>query len=167
MAPAAADHDDDTRLLLVGRLRTGLWLILVGIVTFALSDPVMHPDLFRRLYEIEQVILNLVRNGFEATASRVAQESDPREVVIRTARTPQGAEITVSDTGPGVAAEAAARLFEPFFTTKRDGLGLGLSISRSIVEAHGGRLWTSPNAPRGATFHVELPPPPGARGVAA
>ena len=117
--------------------------------------------------QIEQVILNLVRNGFEATASRVAPESDRREVVIRTARTPHGAEVTVSDTGPGVSAAVAARLFEPFFTTKRDGLGLGLSISRAIVEAHEGRLWVSPNLPRGATFHVELPPPAGARGVAA
>ncbi len=117
--------------------------------------------------QIEQVILNLVRNGFEATASRLAREADPREVVIRTARTPRGAEVTVSDSGTGVSPETAARLFEPFFTTKRDGLGLGLSISRSIVEAHEGRLWASPNTPRGATFHVELPVSRGARGVAA
>jgi signal transduction histidine kinase len=117
--------------------------------------------------QIEQVILNLVRNGFEATASGLARASDPREVVIRTSRTTHGAEVTVSDTGPGVSPEVAARLFEPFFTTKRDGLGLGLSISRSIVEAHDGRLWVSPNAPRGVTFHVELPPPRGVRGVAA
>ena len=117
--------------------------------------------------QIEQVILNLVRNGFEATTSGALQEADGREVVIRTARTAHGAEVTVSDTGPGVSPEVAARLFEPFFTTKRDGLGLGLSISRSIVEAHDGRLWASPNAPRGAIFHVELPLPRGARGVAA
>jgi signal transduction histidine kinase len=117
--------------------------------------------------QIEQVILNLVRNGFEATASRLGQESEIREVVIRTARAGRGAEISVSDTGPGLSPEVAARLFEPFFTTKQDGLGLGLSISRSIVEAHDGRLWASANVPRGATFHVELPPPRGARGVAA
>src|SRR4029453_1022333 len=117
--------------------------------------------------QIEQVILNLVRNGFEATASRLGQESEIREVVIRTARAGRGAEISVSDTGPGMSPEVAARLFEPFFTTKRDGLGLGLSISRSIGEAHDGPLWASANVPRGATFHVELPPPRGARGVAA
>jgi signal transduction histidine kinase len=117
--------------------------------------------------QIEQVILNLVRNGFEATASRLGQEGEPREVVIRTARTGRGAEVTVSDTGPGVSPETVTRLFEPFFTTKRDGLGLGLSISRSIVEAHAGRLWASPNTPRGATFHVELPVARGASGVAA
>src|SRR5262249_27326032 len=120
--------------------------------------------------QIEQVILNLVRNGFEATASRRAPEGttlEVHEIVIRTTRTASGAEVTVSDTGPGVTPEVAPRLFEPFFTTKHDGLGLGLSISRSIVEAHDGRLWASANAPRGAIFHVELPRPQGVRGVAA
>jgi signal transduction histidine kinase len=120
--------------------------------------------------QIEQVILNLVRNGFEAAATRPGRDGDGRalrEVVIRTLRTPGGAEVTVSDTGPGVSPEVAARLFEPFFTTKHDGLGLGLSISRSIVEAHDGRLWAETQAPRGATFHVELPQRLGARGVAA
>jgi signal transduction histidine kinase len=117
--------------------------------------------------QIEQVILNLVRNGFEATASRPGEASDPREVLIRTVRTPRGAEVAVSDTGPGMSPEVAARLFEPFFTTKRDGLGLGLSISRSIVEAHEGRLWASANAPHGAIFHVELPLLRGAGEVAA
>jgi signal transduction histidine kinase len=118
--------------------------------------------------QIEQVILNLVRNGFEATAARLAaDEREQREVVIRTLRTPGGAEVTVSDTGPGVSPDIAERLFEPFFTTKHDGLGLGLSISRSIVEAHDGRLWAATESPRGATFHVQLPQPLGARGVAA
>ena len=114
--------------------------------------------------QIEQVILNLVRNAFEATTSRLGAT---REVTIRSLGTAGGAEVTVSDTGPGVPPELMGRLFEPFFTTKRDGLGLGLSISRSIVEAHGGRLWAVPNSPRGTTFHLELPRPRGAPGVAA
>src|SRR5262249_26536045 len=106
----------------------------------------------------------------EAAATRPGRDGDDRalrEVVIRTLQTPGGAEVTVSDTGPGVSPEVAARLFEPFFTTKHDGLGLGLSISRSIVEAHDGRLWAATEAPGGATFHVELPQRVGARGVAA
>jgi signal transduction histidine kinase len=114
--------------------------------------------------QIEQVILNLVRNAFEATTSRLGAT---REVTIRSLGTAGGAEVTVSDTGPGVPPELMGRLFEPFFTTKRDGLGLGLSISRSIVEAHGGKLWAVPNSPRGTTFHLELPHPRGAPGVAA
>ncbi|HKA29150.1 MAG TPA: ATP-binding protein, partial [Candidatus Binatia bacterium] len=120
--------------------------------------------------QIEQVVLNLVRNGFEASATRSHTEDDHgerREVLIRTSRTPAGVQIAVSDTGPGMSPEVAARLFEPFFTTKRDGLGLGLSISRSIVEAHDGRLWATTDSLRGTTFHVELPQPLGARGVAA
>ena len=114
--------------------------------------------------QIEQVILNLVRNAFEATTSRLG---GTREVTIRSLRTAGGAEVTVSDTGSGVRPELMGRLFEPFFTTKRDGLGLGLSISRSIVEAHGGRLWAEANSPRGTIFHLELPRPRGAPGVAA
>src|SRR5262249_34960110 len=114
--------------------------------------------------QIEQVILNLVRNAFEATTGRL---EGAREVTIRSARSAAGAEVTVSDTGAGVPPEAAGRLFEPFFTTKRDGLGLGLSISRSIVEAHGGKLWGAPNTPRGATFPPGLPSPRRPPGGAA
>jgi two-component system, LuxR family, sensor kinase FixL len=105
--------------------------------------------------QLEQVILNLVRNGFEAMSDGAGP---PRELSIETtARDPAAVELIVRDTGAGVAPAAASRLFEPFFTTKRDGLGLGLHVSRSIVEAHGGQLWASPNPPRGAAFHVVLP----------
>ncbi|MCW5889653.1 MAG: hypothetical protein KIT14_03795 [bacterium] len=104
--------------------------------------------------QIEQVMLNLVRNGFEA----MAQTAGERRLRIQTRETDDGAaEFAVHDTGEGVAAAIAGRLFDPFFTTRRDGLGLGLAISRTIVEAHGGRLWTTPNDPRGSTFRFTLP----------
>jgi signal transduction histidine kinase len=105
--------------------------------------------------QLEQVILNLVRNGFEAMA---ANDGAPREVSIETAaHAGRGVELIVRDTGSGVAQGSAGRLFEPFFTTKQDGIGLGLPISRSIVEVHGGQLWAAANTPRGAAFHVLLP----------
>jgi len=113
--------------------------------------------------QLEQVILNLVRNGFEAMAAGGA----PRELSIVTgARDAAAVELVVSDTGTGLSQAAAGRLFEPFFTTKCDGLGLGLHISRSIIEAHGGQLWASPNPPRGAAFHVVLPTGQGDRHAA-
>ncbi len=116
--------------------------------------------------QIEQVILNLVHNGFEAMVAGPVDA--PRELTIRTTlEGPDGIEIAVADTGSGVAASVAQRLFDPFFTTKRDGLGLGLSISRSIAEAHDGRLWMTPNAPRGSTFHLLLPAVRRARGATA
>jgi signal transduction histidine kinase len=104
--------------------------------------------------QVEQVILNLVRNGFEAMEDTA---KGPRELSVRTERTALGdIEIAVHDTGGGLPADVTARIFDPFFTTKPDGLGLGLAISRSIIEAHGGRLWTS-NGSGGATFHFTLP----------
>jgi signal transduction histidine kinase len=103
--------------------------------------------------QVEQVILNLVRNGFEA----MEVPRGPRELRIRTSTTAHGEiEIAVSDTGTGLPEGVASRVFDPFYTTKPDGLGLGLAISRSIIEAHGGRLWAS-NGGRGATFHFTLP----------
>jgi len=114
--------------------------------------------------QLEQVILNLVRNGFEAMSDG---DGEPRELSIETiARDGSSAELVVRDTGRGLAQGSAARLFEPFFTTKQDGMGLGLPISRSIVEVHGGQLWVTPNTPRGAAFHVLLPAPQGNRDAA-
>jgi signal transduction histidine kinase len=105
--------------------------------------------------QIEQVILNLVQNGFEVMTMNNGTE---RAIAIETRRiAPDTVEVTVRDTGSGLAPQVAARLFEPFFSTKPDGLGLGLSISRTIVEAHGGRLWASANAEgRGTVFRFTL-----------
>lgn len=105
--------------------------------------------------QLQQVILNLVRNGLEAMSP---VESNVREVILAARRSdPEGIVISVSDSGTGMIPKVADRAFEPFFTTKNGGLGLGLAISRSVVEAHGGRLWAEPNAARGTTFSLFLP----------
>jgi len=101
------------------------------------------------------VLLNLVRNAVEAI---VAGDCAERSVRIETARCePSFLEIRVTDTGPGLAPEALEKVFEPFYTTKADGIGIGLALSRSIVDAHGGRLWATAGPRRGATFHLTLP----------
>ncbi len=93
--------------------------------------------------QIEQVLLNLAQNGFEAMRTN---NGTARVLAIETRRlAPDTVEVTVRDSGAGMAPDVGERMFEPFFTTKADGLGLGLSISRTIVEAHGGRLWAAPN----------------------
>ena len=105
--------------------------------------------------QVQQVILNLVQNACEACAQVPVSQ---RVVTVHTAWAGEDElEITVSDSGPGVASELSDRLFEPFFTTKQKGMGMGLAISRSIVEAHHGKLWTSKNPESGASFHFTLP----------
>lgn len=102
--------------------------------------------------QIQQVILNLVRNAIDAMS-----EHARRELTIATATVSDGmAMVSVSDTGPGVDETAAAKLFQPFVTTKATGMGVGLSISRTIVEAHGGRIWTESNPGGGAIFRFTL-----------
>lgn len=104
--------------------------------------------------QIQQVVFNLVRNAVEAMGGH----PPPCELVVATAVSDAGtAEVRISDTGPGLAAHVKEQLFQPFITTKPKGMGLGLSICRSIVEAHDGRLWATPNAERGVTFQFTLP----------
>ncbi len=104
--------------------------------------------------QLQQVIMNLLLNGVDA----MRQAPSGRELVLATRRSADDeATVTVSDTGMGLDPEATEHIFNAFYTTKPHGTGMGLSISRSIVEAHRGRLWASPNQPRGAAFHVALP----------
>ena len=105
--------------------------------------------------QIEQVIVNLIRNGLEAMAPG---EEARREIVVRTA-VADAVSLTVSvcDRGSGLTADVAERMFDPFFTTKPNGLGMGLSISRSIVDDHGGRIWAAPNADGGITVSFTIP----------
>jgi PAS domain S-box-containing protein len=105
--------------------------------------------------QLQQVILNLLRNGADAMTT---VEDRPRELLIRTCRN-KGDEVrlTVKDVGVGFTPEAADKLFEAFYTTKTDGMGIGLSVSRAIIERHQGRLWAEPNAGPGATFSFSVP----------
>ena len=104
--------------------------------------------------QVQEVILNLVKNALE---SLIGCEGH-REVSIGS-RALQGSEVVVDvkDTGKGLDAETAEHMFEPFYTTKSEGMGIGLAISRSIIEAHGGKLWAMKNSPRGAIFLFSLP----------
>jgi C4-dicarboxylate-specific signal transduction histidine kinase len=105
--------------------------------------------------QLQQVLVNLIMNAVEAMSS---VESRRRSLLVKSeSRGADAVLITVEDSGPGIDAKEMEHLFEPFFTTKVHGMGLGLAISRSIIEAHGGRLWVSGRIPQGAVFHVQLP----------
>ena len=102
--------------------------------------------------QIQQVVLNLIRNAIDA------MEGARKRKLVIAVRALEGeqAEISVADTGHGISPDVADQLFQPFVTTKRHGMGVGLSISRTIVEAHGGRLWAESNPEGGATFRFTL-----------
>jgi PAS domain S-box-containing protein len=104
--------------------------------------------------QLQQVLLNLIINAIEAM--RDVGETE-RELLVSTRNEPEGVSVEVRDSGPGFAPAALEHVFEAFYTTKPGGLGLGLSICRSIIEAHNGRLWASPNVPRGAIFRFITP----------
>jgi PAS domain S-box-containing protein len=105
--------------------------------------------------QLQQVILNLLRNASDAMSG---VKDRPRELVIRTEKDEADCvRLTVQDTGPGITPQDRERLFDAFYTTKTDGMGMGLSVSRSIIESHSGRLWTAPNDGPGATFSFSIP----------
>jgi two-component system sensor kinase FixL len=151
--------EPERRLQNLNRLvEEGVALALVGAkqggVRASLElDPGL-PPVFVDPVQIQQVVVNLARNAIEAMA-----EVERRELVVRTRAIPdeQSAEVVVADSGPGIAPELADRLFRPFVTTKKTGMGLGLSISREIVEAHSGGLSAAPGPAGGTVFRLILP----------
>lgn len=125
-------------------------------IQMQLADPL--PSVQGDRVQLQQVLLNLIINAFEAMSATNGQQ---REIVIRTGRAAsEDVVVTVGDSGPGLAPAALQRVFESFHTTKPNGLGLGLSICRSIIENHGGRLWASQNVPLGAEFNFTVPAHP-------
>jgi PAS domain S-box-containing protein len=117
-------------------------------------SPDVPPVLADRV-QLQQVLLNLIINGIEAMSGAV---EEPRDLVIGSARDVANCVlVTVRDSGAGLDAGTADRLFDAFYTTKPSGMGMGLAVSRSIIESHGGRIWATANTPRGAVFHFTLP----------
>jgi len=104
--------------------------------------------------QLQQVVLNLIINAIEAMRD-IGEKK--RELLISSRNEPDGVSVEVRDTGPGLSPETLSRLFEPFYTTKPEGMGMGLSICRSIIDAHGGRLWATRCEPQGALFQFMIP----------
>jgi two-component system, LuxR family, sensor kinase FixL len=112
------------------------------------------PEVMIDKVQIHQVIINLIRNAIDALAKSEGQ----RAMILRTARGDPGeVEVVVADTGPGLPDEVRSRLFQPFVTTKPEGMGIGLSICRTIVDTHGGRIWVDDHPGGGTAFHFTLP----------
>jgi two-component system, LuxR family, sensor kinase FixL len=130
-------------------------------VKFELEDEL--PQVAADPIQIEQVLVNLMRNGLEAMAGN---GNGLRQLTVQTRRIDDGlVECVIQDTGPGLPKDSADRVFESFFTTKRNGLGMGLAISRTIVEAFDGRLWADAGLDSGAAFHLTLPIDEGGSGA--
>jgi two-component system sensor kinase FixL len=124
-----------------------------GVKTLFLLDTCLAPVLVEKI-QIQQVILNLLRNGMEAMHG-----CERKELSIRTGATPKGmVKVVITDTGIGISEEIASRLFQPFVTTKHAGMGIGLSISKRIIESHGGQMWAEPNEAGGTSFYFTLEP---------
>jgi signal transduction histidine kinase len=151
------EQSERTLLSLNDLVQEALQLAQPGIqgsqatVTMDLAERL--PDVLADRVQLQQVLINLIINAAEAMTQTVDRE---RSLSIATRLQDGEVHITVADSGDGIDPEHLNRIFEPFFTTKASGMGLGLAICRSIVEAHGGRLWVTSSDPRGSTFHVAL-----------
>lgn len=139
----AATIIEASELALIEAKRAGV------MVDFQLTDDAV---VSAERVQIQQVIFNLMRNAIEAMA-----KTPLRELRISTARDDQHIVVSISDSGPGISPEIAARLFQPFVTDKSDGMGVGLSICHAVIAAHGGDLWFDDAFSTGATFHFKLP----------
>jgi two-component system sensor kinase FixL len=129
--------------------------LLARQVKLTLEIPEQLPLVLGDRVHLQQVMLNLILNGMDAMNSNPANE---RELVVRVRAKGVGRlEVSVSDGGTGLQPGEAGQLFEPFFTTKPNGMGMGLAISRTIIEAHGGKIRAENNARKGATFAFTLP----------
>ena len=113
------------------------------------------PRVLGRRVQLQQVILNLIMNAVEALGT----VSDHARTLQVTSSLNQVGDVsvTVDDSGPGIDPAVVERIFDPFLTTKPQGMGMGLSICRTIIEGHGGRIWASPGDPQGSIFHIVLP----------
>jgi signal transduction histidine kinase len=112
-----------------------------------------NPRVFGDRIQLQQVLLNLITNAVDAM---VAKEGTRILCITSVVRPDGDVEVSVEDTGTGISPQDIGRVFNPLFTTKSDGMGMGLSICRSIVEAHNGRLWAAPNTPEGAVFRFAI-----------
>ncbi len=141
------------------------------VISLVKRDPVGHrvdislqleddlPPVLGDRVQLQQVLMNLIRNGFEAM---IYQEEGTRELVLRSLQQDERhLRVEVQDAGIGIEEAKVDRIFDPFFTTKSEGMGMGLSVNRTIIEAHGGRLWARNNPEYGMTFSFTLPIPEG------
>jgi C4-dicarboxylate-specific signal transduction histidine kinase len=142
-----------------------LEVIALSLADLQKNGVVLRPELADDLplvtgdrVQLQQVILNLVLNASDAMSG---VDDRPRQLVIRTEREDDRARLTVQDVGVGIEPYGVERLFEPFYTTKSGGMGIGLSVSRSIIESHHGRLWATLNDGPGAAFSFSIPRAPG------
>jgi signal transduction histidine kinase len=118
------------------------------------------PQVIGDRIQLQQVLLNLITNAIDSMAAK----DEPRVLSVKSdVHAGGGVKVSVADTGSGLGSQDIDRIFEPLFTTKSDGMGMGLSICRSIIEAHDGRIWVAPNKPRGSVFEFVLLAEGGAR----
>ena len=149
-APERADLDiNEVIQEVTGLIRSELARNRISLLTDLTADLRVRGD----RVQLQQVLINLIMNAVEAMRTSTRRR---RELLIRSAKSADGVLVQVQDSGPGMEPAVADRIFEPFFTTKAEGIGMGLSISRSIVESHGGRL-RAVAVPNGALFEFTLP----------